>query len=44
MKQCCKTGNNNSPNHLRRWLNYVIYAVIAIIVVGALLLQLFGEK
>ena len=40
MKQCCKTGNNNSSNALSRRLNYILYGVLLIILLGALFLQL----
>lgn len=46
MKECCKSSYDKKPKQssMRKWLNYLLYSVIAFIVVGALLLQLFGKK
>ncbi|WP_168817198.1 hypothetical protein [Lutibacter sp. B1] len=46
MKECCKSDCDKKTKQtgLRKWLNYLLYTVIAVIVLGALLLQLFGEK
>jgi hypothetical protein len=45
MKDCCKTGSDKAQKKsgLKKWFNYVIYAVIAIILIGALVLQLTGN-
>ncbi|TVZ27166.1 hypothetical protein JM83_2191 [Gillisia sp. Hel_I_86] len=42
MKECCKTGSETKKKEssFKKWLSYILYAVIAIIVIGALLLQL----
>ncbi len=46
MKECCKNGSNKKPiqSSIKKWFTYLLYSVITFIVVGALLLQLFGEK
>ena len=46
MKECCKNGCDKKTKQtgLTRWLKYLLYTVITVIVLGALLLQLFGEK
>jgi hypothetical protein len=46
MKDCCNNGCDKKTKKtvLRKWLNYLLYAVISVIVLGAMLLQLFGEK
>lgn len=46
MKECCKSGcdKKTKKTGLRKWLNYLLYAIIAIIVLGSLLLQLFDKK
>ena len=46
MKDCCKNSCDKKPKQysIKKWLNYLLYLIIAFIVVGALLLQLFGEK
>ncbi len=45
MKDCCKTGSETEQKKsgFKKWLNYIIYAIIAIIVIGALVLQLTGN-
>ncbi|MDT7827253.1 hypothetical protein RQM65_01070 [Pricia sp. S334] len=45
MKDCCNTGNGKQQNKnpLKKWFNYIVYAIIAIIVLGALVLQLMGD-
>tara|TARA_R110002049_G_scaffold309168_1_gene517833 strand:+ start:2488 stop:2625 length:138 start_codon:yes stop_codon:yes gene_type:complete len=45
MKECCKTGNKGkTKSRLQRWLNYVVYAVLTIIIIGAIYLQIIGNK
>tara|TARA_R110000868_G_scaffold226004_1_gene478360 strand:+ start:1952 stop:2101 length:150 start_codon:yes stop_codon:yes gene_type:complete len=46
MKECCKGScdKKTKKTGLRKWLNYLLYTVITIIVLGALLLQLLGKK
>ena len=46
MKECCKSGSNKKTKQigLRKWFNYLLYALIAFIVLAALLLQLFGKE
>tara|TARA_R110002096_G_C14305035_1_gene698859 strand:- start:47 stop:187 length:141 start_codon:yes stop_codon:yes gene_type:complete len=46
MKECCKSDcdKKTQQTSLRKWLNYLLYAVIALIVLGALFLQLFDKK
>ncbi len=41
MKECYKSGYDKKPKQSskRKWLNYLLYTVIAFIVMGALLLQ-----
>jgi len=45
MKDCCKTGieKDQKQGGFKKWLSYIIYAIIAIIVLGALVLQLTGN-
>jgi len=45
MKDCCNTGNRkvHNKNPLNKWFNYIMYAIIATIVFGALVLQLIGS-
>lgn len=45
MKDCCNTANSRAQinNPLKKWFNYMVYAIIAIIVLGALVLQLIGD-
>ncbi|WP_445955211.1 hypothetical protein [Yeosuana sp.] len=42
MKDCCKNGQENEPNKFgfKKWFNYVVYAIIAAIVIGALVSQI----
>ncbi|WP_168421723.1 hypothetical protein [Candidatus Ulvibacter alkanivorans] len=44
MKDCCNTGNSKAQikNPLKKWFNYIVYAIIASIVHGTLVLQLIG--
>ena len=46
MKECCRSGCDSKlkPSRIKKWLNYLLYLVISFIVLGAILLQLFGEK
>lgn len=46
MKECCKNGCDKKAKKtgLRKWLKYLLYTVIAVIVLGTLLLQLFSKK
>ncbi|MDR6301743.1 hypothetical protein [Mesonia maritima] len=45
MKDCCNTGNEKEQKKsgFRKWFNYIIYGIMAIIIIGALLLQLTGN-
>ncbi len=45
MKDCCKTGGENEQNKsgIKKWFNYVLYIIIAAIIIGALILQLRGN-
>lgn len=44
MKECCKTGSEpeRKKKGLQKWINYIIYIILALIVGGALILQLFS--
>jgi len=44
MKECCKDGCNNTTKktNFKKWLNYIVYTILILIVGGALALQLFG--
>lgn len=46
MKDCCNTGNSTAQNKnpLKKWFNYIIYTVIAVVVLGAMALQLIGTN
>jgi hypothetical protein len=46
MKECCKSNRDKRPKQtiIKKWFNYIVYAVISSIIIGALLLQLFSEK
>jgi hypothetical protein len=46
MKDCCKigSGNEQKKSGFKKWFNYILYLIIAAIVIWALILQLFGEK
>ncbi|WP_298247805.1 hypothetical protein [uncultured Christiangramia sp.] len=43
MKDCCKTGNEKGQrgNGFKKWFNFLIFGIIVIIIIGALLLQLY---
>ncbi len=43
MKNCCKDGchRKEEKSVVKKWFNYIIYAILIIITVGALALQLF---
>ncbi len=45
MKDCCNTGSETEQNKngLKKWFNYIIYTIIAIILIGVLILQLAGD-
>lgn len=45
MKECCKHGcdKKTKKTDLRKWLNYLLYTVIAFIILGALLQQIFSK-
>ncbi len=45
MKECCKTGSEKEqePRSLKTWFNYVLYAIIAAILIGTLVMQLIGQ-
>jgi len=42
MKDCCKTGTEKEKKKggFKKWFNYVLYGIIAIILIGALISQL----
>jgi len=46
MKDCCNTNNGKAQNKspLKKWTNYIVYTIIAVIVIGALVLQLLGKN
>jgi len=46
MKECCKSGRDKKTKQtgLSKRLNNMLYGVISIMVLGALLLQLFDKK
>jgi len=46
MKECCNSGNSKvqNKNPLKKWFNYIMYAIIALIVFWALALQLIGTN
>jgi len=43
MRECCKTGSNNKSNGITKWFNYILYAILIIIIFGAVLLHLKGS-
>lgn len=45
MKDCCNTVNSKAQNKnpLKKCFNYIIYTVIAVVVLGALVLKLTGN-
>ena len=45
MKDCCKTGNETEKKSsgLKKWLNYILYAFIAAIIIGVIVLQISGK-
>lgn len=44
MKDCCKAGFKHKTEKavMKKWINYIIYTILTIIVGGALALQLFS--
>lgn len=42
MKDCCKNNNQASSKKsgFRKWVYYILYAIIALIVIGALIQQI----
>jgi hypothetical protein len=44
MKECCKEGGRQSTkkSNIKKWLNYIVYTILILIVGGALALQLFS--
>ncbi|MBU0696798.1 MAG: hypothetical protein KKE39_09795 [Bacteroidetes bacterium] len=45
MKDCCKTGikTEQKKSGFKKWFNYILYGILAAILIGALVLQLVGE-
>jgi len=45
MKDCCKTGNENNQKKtvFKKWWNYGLYIFIGAIIIGVIVLQLFGK-
>ena len=45
MKDCCNTGHDKGQNKnpLKKGFNYIVYVIIAVIIIGALVLQLTGN-
>lgn len=45
MKECCKTGNENEEKKIgfKKWLNYGLYTFVGAIIIGVIVLQLFGK-
>jgi len=46
MKDCCKTGSETEQKKsgFKKWFNYAIYVIIAIILIGALFVQITGRN
>jgi hypothetical protein len=44
MKECCKDGcqQTTEKSVVKKWLNYIVYTILILIVGGALALQLFS--
>jgi hypothetical protein len=44
MKDCCKDSckQNTEKSVVKKWINYIVYAILILIVGGALILQLFS--
>ncbi len=44
MKECCKNGCQQTIDKsvVKKWLNYIVYTILILIVGGALALQLFS--
>jgi hypothetical protein len=40
MKDCCKHTTEKSV--VKKWINYIVYTILILIVCGALALQLFS--
>ncbi len=45
MKDCCKDGCQNEAEKsvIKKWFNYIVYIIIAIIVISALMIQLSSK-
>jgi len=45
MKDCCKTGNEDEQKKsgLKKWFNRGLYAFIGAIIIGVIVLQIFGK-
>ena len=45
MKDCCKTGNEDElkKSGLKKWFSYGLYAFIGAIIIGVIVLQIFGK-
>jgi hypothetical protein len=44
MKDCCKDGckHTTEKSVANKWINYIVYTILIIIISGALALQLFS--
>jgi len=44
MKDCCKDGciRTTEKSVVKKWINYIVYTILILIVGGALVLQLFS--
>lgn len=42
MNDCCKTGNEKEQKQrgIKKWFNYMVYGIIALILVGTLISQI----
>ncbi|CAM4020674.1 Membrane or secreted protein [Gillisia hiemivivida] len=44
MKDCCKTGieKDQKQGGFKKWFNYILYAIIAAVIIGTLVFQIFS--
>ena len=44
MKECCKVGDENSPNRFKRWIGWIIWMGVLFILIGVALVEIFSIK